>query len=253
MSDYDSIEGDLEELGKERKGWYEGGRDSEGQRQGYGEASHKNGDKYCGGYETGKRHGFGKYKFRNKARFEGEYCKGVKDGMGTFIYPDGSKYEGEWKAGIRDGLGKYTYVNGDWYDGSWKHNTKEGHGVYYHSETEAKYTVNQFSHNVIKPSLIRQHFVRMWSAGIREGYGGMMNNHFTYHGYFKNNNPYGPGTMSFNGCQQHGEYVLTDVFVRKNGMLETEQEPTWRCTELVYSSAPKESSSDEQEEDNDDK
>jgi hypothetical protein len=41
--------------------------------------------------------------------------------------------------------------------------------------------------------------------------------------------------MSFKGCQQLGEYVMTDVFVRKNGLLETEQEPTWRCTELIYS------------------
>jgi hypothetical protein len=75
----------------------------------------------------------------------------------------------------------------------------------------------------------------MWSVGIREGPGDMMNNHFTYHGYFKDNLPNGPGKMSFKGCQQLGEYVMTDVFVRKNGLLETEQEPTWRCTELIYS------------------
>jgi hypothetical protein len=28
---------------------------------------------------------------------------------------------------------------------------------------------------------------------------------------------------------------MTDVFVRNDGMLETKQEPIWRCTELEYS------------------
>ncbi len=47
--------------------------------------------------------------------------------------------------------------------------------------------------------------------------------------------PYGPGKMSFHGCQQLGEYIMTDVFIRKNGMLETKQEPVWRCTALEHS------------------
>jgi hypothetical protein len=80
----------------------------------------------------------------------------------------------------------------------------------------------------------------MWSAGIREGLGDIVNNHFTYHGHFRDNLPQGPGKMSFKGCQQLGEYVMTDVFVRKNGILETEQEPAWQCTELVYSAGSKE-------------
>ena len=68
MSDYDSLDEDLVELGKERTGHYEGGRNAGGERHGHGEATHKNGDKYVGEYDTGMRHGFGKYKFKNKAR-----------------------------------------------------------------------------------------------------------------------------------------------------------------------------------------
>ena len=79
-----------------------------------------------------------------------------------------------------------------------------------------------------------------WLSGTRNGAGDIINNHFTYHGYFTNNLPQGPGKMIFTGCQQLGEYVMNDVFVRKNGMLETEQEPTWRCTELVYSGEARE-------------
>ncbi len=68
MSDYDSLDGDLVELGKERKETYEGGRDAAGERHGHGNATHKNGDNYVGEYDTGMRHGFGKYKFNNNAR-----------------------------------------------------------------------------------------------------------------------------------------------------------------------------------------
>ncbi len=75
----------------------------------------------------------------------------------------------------------------------------------------------------------------MWSAGIKDGPGGIKNNQFTYKGYFRKNLPQGPGKMLFTGCQQFGEYVLTDIFTRKNGILETEQEPIWHCTELVCS------------------
>ena len=69
MSDYDSLEGDLVELGKNRMGTYDGGRDAQGERHGQGQATHKNGDKYVGRYNTGRRNGFGKYQFRSKARY----------------------------------------------------------------------------------------------------------------------------------------------------------------------------------------
>ena len=62
-----------------------------------------------------------------------------------------------------------------------------------------------------------------------------MNSHYTYQGFFSKGIPQGPGKMSFEGCQQTGEYIMTDVFVRNNGMLETHQEPVWRCTALEYS------------------
>lgn len=74
-------------------------------------------------------------------------------------------------------------------------------------------------------------------CGKREGSADVSNNHYTFQGYFSKGVPRGPGKMFFAGCQQRGEYIMTDVFVRKNGMLETHLEPTWRCTELEYSGA----------------
>lgn len=68
MSDFDSIDGDAIEVGKNRLGSYNGKRNEEGQRHGQGEAIHPNGDKYVGEYKAGKRHGYGKYRFKNKAR-----------------------------------------------------------------------------------------------------------------------------------------------------------------------------------------
>ena len=75
-----------------------------------------------------------------------------------------------------------------------------------------------------------------WSAGKREGSANIKNYHYSYQGSFSKGIPRGHGKMLFSTCQQHGEYIMTDVFVRNNGMLETKQEPIWRCTELEYSS-----------------
>ncbi len=52
-----------------RLGEYDGERNSEGERHGYGTAIYENGDKYVGEFEHGKRHGKGTYMFKN-ARFE---------------------------------------------------------------------------------------------------------------------------------------------------------------------------------------
>ena len=67
MSDFDSIDEDVIEMGK-GVGTYTGGRNEEGERHGQGEAMHKNGDKYVGEYKIGRRDGPGKYIFKNGAR-----------------------------------------------------------------------------------------------------------------------------------------------------------------------------------------
>ena len=67
MSDYDSTNGDLDPA--LRVGLYNGARNEENQRHGFGEATLKNGDEYTGEYRAGKRHGFGRYKFQNGARY----------------------------------------------------------------------------------------------------------------------------------------------------------------------------------------
>lgn len=55
---------------------YEGGRDDQLDRHGFGRAILPNGDIYEGSYMHGKRHGKGLYVFKNGARYDGDWKNG---------------------------------------------------------------------------------------------------------------------------------------------------------------------------------
>ncbi|XP_062935903.1 radial spoke head 1 homolog isoform X1 [Cynocephalus volans] len=191
MSDLGSEE--LEEEGENDIGEYEGDRNEAGERHGHGKARLPNGDTYEGTYEFGKRHGQGIYKFKNGARYIGEYVKNKKHGQGTFIYPDGSRFEGEWVDNQRHGHGVYYYVNNDTYTGEWFAHQRHGQGTYFYAETGSKY-------------------VGTWVNGQQEGAAELIHLNHRYQGKFLNKNPVGPGKYVFDiGCEQHGEYRLTDM------------------------------------------
>ncbi|XP_059777622.1 radial spoke head 1 homolog isoform X7 [Balaenoptera ricei] len=191
MSDLGSEE--LEEEGENDLGEYEGERNEAGERHGHGKARLPNGDTYEGKYEHGKRHGQGTYKFKSGAWYVGEYVKNKKHGQGTFIYPDGSRYEGEWADDLRHGHGVYYYVNNDSYTGEWFAHQRHGQGTYFYAETGSKY-------------------VGTWVNGQQKGTAELIHLNHRYQGKFLNKNPVGPGKYVFDiGCEQHGEYRLTDV------------------------------------------
>uniref|UniRef100_A0A8D1SRI5 Radial spoke head component 1 n=1 Tax=Sus scrofa TaxID=9823 RepID=A0A8D1SRI5_PIG len=153
--------------------------------------------------ELGERHGHGKgtYKFKNGARYIGEYVKNKKHGQGTFIYPDGSRYEGKHT------ITKQTFVWG-----------RHGQGTYLYAETGSKY-------------------VGTWVKGQQEGAAELIHLNHRYLGKFLNKNPVGPGKYVFDiGCEQHGEYRLTDV---ERGEEEEEEEaqvtvvPRWKATKIT--------------------
>lgn len=73
---------------------YEGERNEQGDRHGFGKTLLPNGDMYVGRYCEGLRNGKGIYVFKNGARYDGEWRQGLKYGQGTFWYPDGTRYEG---------------------------------------------------------------------------------------------------------------------------------------------------------------
>eukprot|EP00069_Balaena_mysticetus_P022281 bmy_14100T0 len=181
----------------------------------------------------------GTYKFKSGARYIGEYVKNKKHGQGTFIYPDGSRYEGEWADDLRHGHGVYYYVNNDSYTGEWfahqrfgslpgptDHGTKcialiftrHGQGTYFYAETGSKY-------------------VGTWVNGQQKGVAELIHLNHRYQGKFLNKNPVGPGKYVFDiGCEQHGEYHLTDV---ERGEEEEEEEtlvtvvPKWKVTKIT--------------------
>ena len=66
LSDDEYDEMDLDAIGKNCRDKYEGERNENGERHGFGRAQFTNGDMYEGQYENGKRNGVGKYTFRNK-------------------------------------------------------------------------------------------------------------------------------------------------------------------------------------------
>ncbi|XP_040339782.1 radial spoke head 1 homolog isoform X2 [Herpailurus yagouaroundi] len=217
MSDLGSEE--LEEEGENDLGEYDGERNEAGERHGHGKARLPNGDTYEGSYQHGKRHGQGIYKFKSGARYIGEYVKNKKHGRGTFIYPDGSRYEGEWADDRRHGYGVYYYVNNDTYTGEWFAHQRHGQGTYFYAETGSKY-------------------VGTWVNGQQEGMAELIHLNHRYQGKFLNKNPVGPGKYVFDiGCEQHGEYRLTDVERGEEG---EEEEvtlmtvvPKWKATSIT--------------------
>ncbi|KAK0154007.1 Radial spoke head 1 [Merluccius polli] len=189
MSDVGSE--DLEE-DQNYLGEYTGERNEAGVRHGSGNATLPNGDTYQGQYENGMRSGQGTYRFKSGARYIGNYYNNVKHGQGTFYYPDGSKYEGSWVEDLRQGHGIYTYPNGDKYDGKWLRHVRHGQGTYWHHDTGSLYKGT-------------------WADGNMDAVGEIIHSNHRFVGKFTKNNPTGPGKYVFDsGCEQHGDYILTE-------------------------------------------
>jgi radial spoke head protein 1 len=190
MSDYEDDEEMKSESGN-NIGEYDGERNDEMERHGFGKAKLPNNDTFEGNYANGKRHGHGTYKFKNGCRYTGEYQKNKKHGQGVFIYLDGSKYEGSWVDDVREGYGVYFYVNGDKYEGEWKEHQRHGQGSYHYAETGSKY-------------------VGLWNKGKMTGHGEIIYANHKYVGKFKENYPKGNGKYVFDiGAEQTGEYLTT--------------------------------------------
>ncbi|CAG9862696.1 unnamed protein product [Phyllotreta striolata] len=170
-------------------GEYEGGRDEDLNRHGFGSALLPNGDIYEGEYIHGQRYGKGMYAFKNGARYSGMWKRGLKHGHGEFLYPDGSKYVGDWKKDFKHGIGTYTYPNGDIYEGCWYEGWRHGLGTYFFKALEVS-------------------FYGTWKEGRMEGPGIYNYAYYRYHGTFEKNLPKGAGCFIFD-CKymQHGFFI----------------------------------------------
>lgn len=70
--------------------------------------------------ENFNKNGYGEYTFENGEKYEGEFEKGLRNGSGEYHYSDGSIYRGEWLNDKKMGFGSYKYgnieINGQWED-----------------------------------------------------------------------------------------------------------------------------------------
>ncbi|KAL1489524.1 hypothetical protein ABEB36_013481 [Hypothenemus hampei] len=183
-------EPEKEEIGEEGEkdseeqypyGQYEGGRDDQLDRHGWGSALLPNGDVYEGDYYHGIRHG--------QARYDGMWRKGSKHGLGKFLYPDGSRYIGYWKKDFKHGQGTYHYINGDTYEGFWFKGDRHGLGSY----TYKNYNITHYG---------------TWKNGHMSGPGIINYPYYRYHGSFERNLPKGKGCFVFDSkYMQHGFYI----------------------------------------------
>ncbi|XP_047368594.1 uncharacterized protein LOC124956600 isoform X2 [Vespa velutina] len=162
------IPGEYGEAEENPLGLYEGERNEQGDRHGFGKALLPNGDMYIGRYCEGLRNGKGIYVFKNGARYDGEWRQGLKYGQGTFWYPDGTRYEGDWKRDTKYGFGVYFYENKDVYEGSWKKNLRHGLGTYLYAATGTK-------------------FMGTWIKDRMQGPGQLIHPRHRYHGFWELN------------------------------------------------------------------
>lgn len=101
-------------------------------------AHYPNGDKFDGVFKDGQRQGKGSYTYKNGDVFEGYFDK-VKSGLGRVTYAKGGFFQGYFVDGKREGEGTFKYPNGDIYSGFWKAGKKHGKGTYVFAGTKYEY------------------------------------------------------------------------------------------------------------------
>ena len=68
--------------------------------------------KYDGQIKNGEPNGIGIISYKDGTNYEGEWKDGKYNGQGTYTLSNGEIYEGEWKNGERHGQGIFYLSNG---------------------------------------------------------------------------------------------------------------------------------------------
>ena len=85
--------------------------------------------KYKGEIKNGEPNGFGFQTYKNGNKYFGEHENGLPNGQGRSIYPDGSMYLGEYKDGKFHGQGTFIWKDGYYHEGEFRDGTPNGHGT----------------------------------------------------------------------------------------------------------------------------
>lgn len=126
-------------------GLYEGevtGRRRFGETQvphGYGAIFYFSNDKYnrvnyTGQWVEGEREGNGTTSFRDGAVYTGEYRSGLEHGRGFIRYPNGNSLDAEFVAGKIMGHGVFKYASGDQREGFFRDNILDGQVIFTRSD-----------------------------------------------------------------------------------------------------------------------
>lgn len=125
-----------------------------GQPNGLGKLSYRNGTEYEGDWKDGEWSGVGQYVAKNDTiisewnkgkangsticvlgdyQYEGQFANDLPNGTGSLYCLNADalySYSGEWENGLRQGYGDAVYSNGDSYFGEWKNDAYNGVGRY---------------------------------------------------------------------------------------------------------------------------
>ncbi|KAE9090353.1 hypothetical protein PF010_g18613 [Phytophthora fragariae] len=96
---------------------------------------------YKGELVDGIRQGKGELTFVNGDKYEGEFLQGYRHGHGVFTSHHGKRvYDGEWRRSERHGAGKERWLDsGDRYEGDYQHDLFHGKGVLTRGSNKSKY------------------------------------------------------------------------------------------------------------------
>lgn len=108
---------------------YNGGINSNGDKEGYGELIFPTGAVYKGYFKNDQFHGNGVYQWGDGNVYEGEFVEGRQEGIGVYYWPTGGKYYGYWKRDKMSGQGVYVRQDGVVYEGYWRQDHQFGAGI----------------------------------------------------------------------------------------------------------------------------
>ena len=110
--------------------FYEGELDDNGEKEGRGKITYRNGNVYDGEWKKNKRDGNGILTHANGATYVGDFKEDRLEGSGVFTSADGGdQYRGEWKNDMKHGKGVYILADGNTYDGDFKEDRLVGKGI----------------------------------------------------------------------------------------------------------------------------
>uniref|UniRef100_A0A7S0WZ70 MORN repeat-containing protein 5 n=1 Tax=Chlamydomonas leiostraca TaxID=1034604 RepID=A0A7S0WZ70_9CHLO len=154
---------------------YKGEYNAAGQRHGFGKYTYPNGfATYEGQYVNGEKQGQGRLTFKDGGWYEGTFVQDEISGHGTRRFANGSTFTGQFELGEMHGPGVLTLANGDRFEGTMDHNRMQGEGVYTFRNGDV-YQGDFIDHQMTGRGVMQyasgDRYEGEWLCGLRHGQG----------------------------------------------------------------------------------